>query len=159
MAVDLAALSEEGVPEGLTIERVGDAETLPELCSTICEGFEMPSWLAEPTARLCAAAGFGDDAAAVSYAGRLDGRIVATSLVYYGAGVAGIYNVATLAACRGRGVGRAMTLAPLLDARRRGYRIGILHSSAMGLPVYRKLGFEQYCEIRHFVLPSAPSAE
>ncbi len=40
-----------------------------------------------------------------------------------------------------------MTLAPLLEARQLGYRTGVLGSSEMGCPVYRRLGFEERCRI------------
>jgi predicted GNAT family acetyltransferase len=48
---------------------------------------------------------------------------------------------------RGQGIGAAITLAPLLEARRLGYRIGALTASAMGYPVYVRLGFQEMCRI------------
>jgi ribosomal protein S18 acetylase RimI-like enzyme len=79
------------------------------------------------------------------YVGLLDDRPVATSRLSLAGGTAGIYAVETLAQFRGRGIGRAMTLAPLLAARRLGYRIGTLQSSDAGFGVYRSIGFvEQF---------------
>src|SRR2546426_7811691 len=45
----------------------------------------------------------------------------ASSLVFFGAGVAGIYHVSTVPEHRGRGLGSVITAAPLLEARSRGY--------------------------------------
>ena len=64
--------------------------------------------------------------------------------------MAGIYDVATLPETRGRGLGSALTLAPLLDARQAGYRIGVLQSSEMGFGVYKKMGFRHLCQIENF---------
>jgi hypothetical protein len=36
---------------------------------------------------------------------------------------------------------------PLREAWDLGYRIGVLGSSEMGYPVYRRLGFEERCRI------------
>jgi predicted acetyltransferase len=57
-------------------------------------------------------------------------------------GVAGIYHVTTLPEVRNRGIGKHITLAPLLDARENGYRVGTLFASRLGEVVYRQIGFE-----------------
>jgi ribosomal protein S18 acetylase RimI-like enzyme len=87
-----------------------------------------------------------------NYLGYLDGKPVSTSTVFHCSGVVGIYDVATLPEARGRGIGTALTLAPLLDARQAGYRIGVLQSSDMGLGVYKKMGFRHLCQIENFYL-------
>ena len=48
-------------------------------------------------------------------------------------------------------MGTTLTLAPLREARAMGYRIGLLDSSNMGLGVYRRLGFQKYCKMSHYV--------
>ena len=37
-----------------------------------------------------------------------------------------------------------MSLAPMVDARELGYRIGILASSPLGFGVYRRIGFQEH---------------
>ena len=85
--------------------------------------------------------------------GLLDGVPVGTSNMFLGAGVAGIMFVATLPAARRRGVGAALTLGPLFEARQMGYRLGILQSSEMGYPVYRQLGFQHLTSMENYYWP------
>jgi ribosomal protein S18 acetylase RimI-like enzyme len=148
MAIDLSTVTAEELPPGLTISAVRDEADARHVARLLCQCFGMPSWLQESWERIVLIEGVNDDATFQSYLGWVDGEPVAVSGVAYMAGVAGLYNIGTLAEFRGRGIGRAITLAPIVDARARGYRIGILHASDMGFPVYRNLGFETYCEIQ-----------
>ncbi len=77
------------------------------------------------------------------YVGYRDDRPVATSMLFTGAGVAGIYGVGTLPEERHQGIGSQMTLQPLLDARSQGYNFGVLFSSRMAYSVYSRLGFQE----------------
>jgi len=85
------------------------------------------------------------------YLGFLNGKAVATSVLVLDSGVAGIYAVATIPEARGRGIGRLMTELPLIEARQRGYRIGILQASSMGYSIYKRIGFEEICMYRLYL--------
>ena len=148
MASDLSALPEEvPTPEGFTVERVRDEDGLAAWVETLGSGFgEGPieaEWVGEAYRRL----GFGDEGPLRHYLGRLGGDPVATATLYFGAGVAGVYFVFTAEGARRRGMGAAITLAALREARDLGYEVGVLGSSEMGFPVYGRLGFEERCRI------------
>src|SRR5215203_6204149 len=148
MAVDLSALPEEVlVPENFVVERVRDEAGLAAWVEALGSGFgEGPveaEWVGEMYRRL----GLGNEGPWRHYVGLLAGDPVATSTSFFGAGVAGIYFVCTVERARRRGIGARITLAALSEARDLGYSVGVLGSSEMGYPVYRGLGFEEYCRI------------
>jgi GNAT superfamily N-acetyltransferase len=148
MAIDLHALT-DGVsaPEDLRIERISDDRGLDAWAHTLSLGFgegeREALWVRDMYRRL----GFSDAGAWHHYLGRLGGHSVATATVFLGAGVAGVYFISTVPSHRRRGIGAAITLAALRDARDRGYRVAVLGSSEMGYPVYRRLGFDVYCPL------------
>ena len=148
MAMDLAALPPgEPLPDGLEIVPVRDAATLREFINVLALEMGVPEGSPNPAARHHAALlqaippTLAAETIPLRYLGLLDGRPVATSRISISGGVAGLYAVATLPNVRGRGIGRALTLAALEAGRTLGYRIGVLQASDDGLPVYRRIGF------------------
>jgi GNAT superfamily N-acetyltransferase len=149
MAISLDALpAQERLPESLTIIPVEDPDTLETWIEVFAEAYPIPvEWKANFLALL---ADLGLGLPMRNYLGLLDGKPMATSNLYLGAGVAGVQYVSTLPEGRGKGVGAAMTLAPLYQARQLGYQAGVLQSSEMGYAVYRRLGFQHLCSVEHF---------
>lgn len=152
MAIDLLAQKEDiPQPPGLTIARVSDQSMLERWCHVLGIGFEMPVFVEQAMFDVISYIGLGEAVPLIHYLGMLDGEPVAASSVLFGQGVAGIYNVTALPGVRRQGLGTAITCAPLREARARGYHVAILHASEIGESVYRRMGFQEYCQIRHYL--------
>ncbi|MGE3272120.1 MAG: GNAT family N-acetyltransferase, partial [Chloroflexota bacterium] len=134
----------EPVP-GLSIERVVDAAALTEWIAAERRGFEMEGRLADEFAALRRAIGIEHGRGLYHLLGRLDGVPVATASIMLAGGIAGIFDVSTVPRARRRGIGTAMTLAALTEARAYGYEIAFLQPSEMGEPIYYRLGFRVCC--------------
>ena len=93
-------------------------------------------------------------ASGVRLVGRVDGMPVATSRLSASGGVAGLYGIVTIPDARGRGYGRAMTLAALDAGRRLGLRIATLQASDLGYPIYRRIGFDEQFRYALLVRPA-----
>ncbi len=151
MAAELTMLDPAPVgPIGLAIETVADDGTLRTWCNVLAAGFGMPDFLADAFFSLFRSLGYAMPSLR-NYIGWLDGHAVATSTLFLGAGVAGIYDVATIPGARRKGIGAAVTARGLLDARAMGYRTAVLQASALGAGVYRNLGFVEQCVTEHYV--------
>ena len=155
MAADLASVPTDlSLPSGLEILPVETGEGLKEWIHTMSLGFGIsteyePAWYDFLTVAAC-------DLPFRTYLARLNGKPVGTSQLFTSAGVAGIYNVTCLPEARGQGIGTAITHAPLMDACVMGYRVAILQASALGYPVYRKLGFEDFGNLSVFLWEDPP---
>ncbi len=143
MAVDLRKLPGETLPRDLTIGRVENRGDLEAFLRVFAATFEIDEALLPRLVTIRMGLPSNRESS-IALLGRLDGRPVASAEVFLSAGVAGLYSVGTLPAVRGRGLGRAMTIAALGKARDRGYRVGALQGTEMGVPVYRRLGFREY---------------
>lgn len=150
MAIDLEKLRDNTrINDDLEIICVEDNDFLRKWIHVATSGFGMPSEVEDIWYGFFSETVF--DNPFRTYLAMLNGKPVGTSQLFTSGGVAGIYNVSSIPEARGQGVGSAITLAPLLEARDRGYRVGILQASSMGYNVYRKLGFDDFGKLSVFL--------
>ena len=142
MARRLDDLPDVMLPDGVDIARVQTAQDQTDWLEVHMAGFEEPeaarpdfgqylaSSLAEPRSDLA------------HFVARWRGEPCAISTLLAAPLATGIYHVTTLPAYRGRGLGKALTLAAMQSARRAGYADAILFATPSGYPLYQRLGFE-----------------
>ena len=141
MMVDLADVDfAKPLPDGLTVRRVTD---LRDWERVFMEGFARPSH----EAGVWPAAYAHCDDVWVHFVGSLDGAPVATTSLLLCGDLVGVYHVVTLPPARGRGIGRAITVAALEYALSTGATHAALQASEMGFSVYRAIGFKKYCDL------------
>jgi hypothetical protein len=138
------------LPAGLEIVTVDD-HNISAYGDVLAAGFGMPRELVDQV--------LGPDMIRIpgftGFLGLLDGQPVATSALYQSDDTAGVYNVATVEAARGRGVGAAITWAAALAGQQAGRRRSVLQASQMGEPVYARMGYLTPAHYRQF--EGAPS--
>lgn len=143
MALDLLKLAEDvEINHQLSIQPVTNEEQLWQVIRLWEDGSPesaVQSWFT-CYAGLC----FRPESPLHTYMGTLDGKLVATSEVFFGGGVALIGGVNTLEDYRRQRIGTSITLTALQKAQKQGYRVAILSASPMGINIYRRLGFQEY---------------
>jgi GNAT superfamily N-acetyltransferase len=149
MAIDLSVLPDHGPSiEALRIVEVLDPVTLRHWVDAWGESYNnAPESMRESRFKFRLSLGLSATLPYRSFLAYLYDRPVATSELFLGAGVAAAMWVGTTPAARGKGIGAAITMAPLLEARKLGYRIGALTASPMGYHVYERIGFQEMCRI------------
>jgi GNAT superfamily N-acetyltransferase len=146
MFLDLAAFAPTPNPDSpLQIVQVSNRKQLKEWLVPVKESFELSDALGKAYFGMFMAGGFEPGVPWKLFVGTLDGAPVNASRLFCAAGIAGIYNVATLPSVRGRGFGTEITIAALEAARSLGYQVAGLESSSLGYNIYRRLGFRDCC--------------
>lgn len=149
MVADLRHMNEVAltqVPPGFTIEEVQDEASLYDFKRVFIESYEIPEWAGQAWVDATLRVGLGRTPWKMVL-GRLNGEPVATNMLFNGAGVASVYAVGTVSSARGQGIGGAITLKPLLEAREMGYCYAVLFATEMGVHAYERMGFRP-CGVR-----------
>jgi len=131
-----APLDEVDVGEGASGLDWERADGVEEMCAILAAAFGLER---ESTARVLA----GFERVAHIYLARRDGLPVACTAAFDVAGDCGIYWVGTLSEARGAGLATGLMRQALFDARERGCTTTSLQATAMGRPVYRRLGYRE----------------
>lgn len=141
MALDLSRVGRYAPVEGLEIRRVTGRDDLRWFADITSANSTPPDPYVGAYYDLTQHAFLDGASPPRLYLGCLEGRPVATAELTIAGGVAGLYNVSTLGAFRGRGVGSALTDHCLSEAQRLRLSTAVLQASLEGEPVYRRLGF------------------
>lgn len=143
MAADLERLPSVDVsPGGLRVERTRTEAQVREFAEVLASLADPPDPTVVRFYERASPALLEPESPLSIYVGYLGEEPVASAELTFGGGIVGLYNVSTRSAHRKKGIGTAMTVRPLLDARNAGFRMAVLQASEEGFPIYSRLGFE-----------------
>lgn len=133
----------------LRIKPVAARPALRAWWTASARGFGMSQRAAQPWYDAYRRHGFGADAYAVNYCGRVGQETVTSGTLVLAAGIAGIYDISTLPPFRGQGYASALISCLLAEARQRGFSDAGLQT-ADAVEFYGRLGFEIGFEEREY---------
>jgi GNAT superfamily N-acetyltransferase len=159
MVCDLRGSWDAPDPPGLEIGRAAGPADARDFLTVLSAVYPDEAGWQDTWLDAFVAIGFADDAPVRIYVGREAGRPVSASFLVVGAGVAGIYGVHTNPAARGRGLGAALTRAPMRDARAAGFELAVLQAATRAVPLYARIGFRTVCELGLYERTPASTTE
>lgn len=156
MAADLNnSLFKEKFPENISVTEVTDKNDLFFWEDVSFHGFEMPQRAREPYGTFVSSFNPGSQSPQRLFLACLEGKPVATSLLFTSNTSAGIYYVSTLPDYRNKGCGLRVTQAAMQAAMQAGYKDIFLQATPSGEKVYTRTGFREYCRAEIYKLKSS----
>lgn len=153
MAMEIKGIAyDKNETPGFEIKSVFDENDFGSFIETITSSFSLPDLLVKSIQKQFANIGFNESSPIRHYIGYLNGVPVSTVTSFRHGDTIGIYNVAAVENVRGRGIGRMMTMHPLLIEKEKGCSAAILHSSVLGYNLYKEIGFKDYVDIDLYLL-------
>lgn len=133
----------ESLPSELKLERITNDRQIEDLIEVICSVVDSSEHQAM-NAFFHAAAPFliSPESDLRFFIGYVDQQPVACSSVFFSQGIASIFDVMVSPSMRGKGLGKAMTLAAMKEGTNSGYSELILTATDGAKFLYEKLGFE-----------------
>jgi GNAT superfamily N-acetyltransferase len=133
--------------EPVAVRCVGSKEDLALWKDISFAGFDFPLHTCTQFDRFTASFDLGADSPQKNFLAFVNGKPVATCLLFLTGEAAGIYFVTTLPGHRNKGIGLQLIRETMRRAKTAGARYASLQSSPDGLTVYEKAGFKEYCRV------------
>ena len=155
MLADLTALARDPRDTSLHIMQISNKEELFLWEEISFTGFDFPTETRQQYHQFVGTFNLSPDSPQKFFLACLNGKPVATSLLFLHENAGGLYFVSTLAEYRKKGIGLDLTLATMRRAKQAGARFATLQSSPDGLRVYQQAGFKEYCRVDIYSLTTS----
>jgi len=141
------------LPSGAELRRLTKVEQAPDFWRVAIASYESIGFPPEVFTGYTNHAGLLAENV-VAFLALLDGEPVGIAMTMVSHGVAGVYWVGSLEQARGKGIGRAVTVAATNAGFDLGADVASLQASPMGKPIYLELGYEVAFEYQMLMSPA-----
>jgi ribosomal protein S18 acetylase RimI-like enzyme len=147
-----APLATEPLPDGAELRRLSAPEQVPDFWKVAKAAYASNGFPPEVFTGYTRHEGMLAESVA-AFVIYMEGEPVSIAMTIVNNGVAGIYWVGSLEQARGKGLGRAVTVAATNAGFALGAELASLQASPMGRPIYSTLGYETAFDYRLMISP------
>lgn len=145
-------LPTEPLPAGTELRRLSEPDQVPDFWTVAKAAYATNGFPPEVFAGYTRHDGLLAENVA-TFVAYVDGEPASIAMAIVNNGVGGVYWVGSLESARGKGLGRAVTVAATNAGFELGGEIASLQASPFGKPIYAKLGYETAFDYRLMISP------